>query len=105
MPERNDSCVLEEGMVTTDEPGLYLEGKYGIRTENELLCKKAGKNEYGQFMEFEAITYAPIDLDAILPEEMTARERKLLNDYHKMVYREISPFLTEEEQKWLAGYT
>lgn len=105
VPERNDSCVLEEGMVTTDEPGLYLEGKYGIRTENELLCKKAGKNEYGQFMEFEAITYAPIDLDAILPEEMTARERKLLNDYHKMVYREISPFLTEEEQKWLAGYT
>ena len=105
VPERDDSCVLEEGMVTTDEPGVYLEGKYGIRTENELICKKAEKNEYGQFMEFETITYAPIDLDAILPEEMTASERKLLNDYHKMVYEKISPFLTQEEQDWLKVYT
>lgn len=105
LPERSDSCVLEEGMVTTDEPGVYLEGKYGIRTENELICKKAEKNEYGQFMEFETITYAPIDLDAIIPEEMTAGERKLLNDYHKMVYEKISPYLTPEEQEWLKEYT
>lgn len=105
LPERNDSCVLEEGMVTTDEPGVYLEGKYGIRTENELLCRKAEKNEYGQFMEFETITYAPIDLDAILPGEMTAGERKLLNDYHEMVYEKISPYLTLEEQEWLKEYT
>ncbi len=105
VPERNDSCVLEEGMVTTDEPGVYLEGKYGIRTENELLCKKAEKNEYGQFMEFETITYAPIDLDAILPEEMTAVERERLNEYHRMVYETIAPYLTEEERRWLEGYT
>lgn len=105
VPERDDSCVLEEGMVTTDEPGVYLEGKYGIRTENELVCKKAEKNEYGQFMEFETITYAPIDLDAILPEEMTASERKLLNDYHQMVYEKISPYLDEEEREWLKTYT
>ncbi len=105
VPERGDSCVLEEGMVTTDEPGVYLEGKYGIRTENELICKKAEKNEYGQFMEFETVTYAPIDLDAILPEEMTASERKLLNDYHEMVYEKIAPFLTEEEREWLKIYT
>lgn len=105
VPERNDSCVMEEGMVTTDEPGVYLEGKYGIRTENELICKKAEKNEYGQFMEFETITYAPIDLDAIIPEEMTGTERKLLNDYHKMVYEKISPYLTTEEQEWLKEYT
>lgn len=105
VPERNDCCVLEEGMVTTDEPGLYLEGEYGIRTENELLCKKAEKNEYGQFMEFETITYAPIDLDAILPEEMTARERKLLNDYHKTVYAKLAPYLSAEEREWLAEYT
>ena len=105
VPERGDSCVLEEGMVTTDEPGVYLEGRYGIRTENELICKKAEKNEYGQFMEFEAVTYAPIDLDAILPEEMTATERNLLNNYHKMVYDKISPFLEEEEREWLKGYT
>lgn len=105
VPERNDSCVMEEGMVTTDEPGVYLEGKYGIRTENELICKKAEKNEYGQFMEFETITYAPIDLDAILPEEMTGTERKLLNDYHKMVYEKISPYLEPEEKGWLKEYT
>ncbi|MCI8494690.1 MAG: aminopeptidase P family protein [Lachnospiraceae bacterium] len=103
--EHGDGCVLEEGMVTTDEPGIYLEGKYGIRTENELLCKKAEKNEYGQFLEFEIITYAPIDLDAILPEEMTAAERGLLNNYHKMVYEKISPYLEPEERAWLKEYT
>ncbi|MGN0291295.1 MAG: aminopeptidase P family protein, partial [Lachnospiraceae bacterium] len=100
--ERNDSGRLEAGMITTDEPGVYIEGKYGIRTENELICVKAEKNEYGQFMEFENITYVPIDLDAILPEEMTARERKELNDYHRMVYEKVSPYLTKEEQAWLA---
>lgn len=103
--ERNDSGRLEAGMITTDEPGVYMEGKYGIRTENELICVKAEKNEYGQFMEFENITYVPIDLDAILPEEMTARERKELNDYHRMVYEKVSPYLTKEEQAWLAHYT
>lgn len=103
--ERNDSGILEEGMITTDEPGVYLEGKYGIRTENELVCRKAEKNEYGQFMEFENITYAPIDLDAIDPDEMTRRERKMLNDYHKMVYDTIAPYMTEEECEWLKHYT
>lgn len=105
VPERHDSGTLEEGMITTDEPGVYLEGKYGIRTENELVCKKAEKNEYGQFMEFENITYAPIDLDAIDPEEMTKKERGLLNDYHKMVYETLSPYMTEEENEWLKHYT
>lgn len=105
VPERHDNGVLEEGMITTDEPGVYLEGKYGIRTENELVCRKAEKNEYGQFMEFENITYAPIDLDAIAPEEMTARERKLLNDYHAKVYETLSPYMSEEENEWLKQYT
>ena len=105
VPERNDGAALEEGMITTDEPGVYLEGKYGIRTENELVCRKAEKNEYGQFMEFETITYAPIDLDAIDPEEMTGREKKMLNDYHAAVYRTLSPYMTEEENKWLKKYT
>lgn len=105
VPERNDSCVLEEGMVTTNEPGVYLEGEYGIRTENELICRKAEKNEYGQFMYFETVTYAPIDLDAIIPEKMEESERVLLNDYHKMVYDKISPFLNEEEKDWLVEYT
>lgn len=105
VPERKDSAIFEEGMVTTDEPGVYLEGEYGIRTENELVCCKAEKNEYGQFMKFEMITYAPIDLDAIDPELLTKREKQLLNDYHHMVYEKLSPYLTEEEQKWLQVYT
>lgn len=93
------------GMITTDEPGVYREGMYGIRTENELLCCKAEKNEYGQFLYFRNITYAPIDLDGINPEEMTFREKKQLNDYHAMVYETLSPFMTEEENAWLKEYT
>lgn len=105
VPERNDSCVLEEGMVTTDEPGVYIEGSHGIRIENELVCRKAEKNEYGQFMDFETITYAPIDLDAIDPTLMSKREIKMLNDYHAMVYEKLSPYMTEEENIWLKKYT
>lgn len=105
VPERRDSGVLEAGMVTTNEPGVYIEGEYGIRIENELICKQGSKNEYGQFMEFETITFAPIDLDAILPEEMTSKERARLNAYHKQVYDKISPYLTKEEQEWLAHET
>ncbi len=105
VPERKDSGTLEEGMITTDEPGVYLEGKYGIRTENELVCHKGEKNEYGQFMYFENITYAPIDLDAIDPEAMTKRERAMLNEYHAMVYRVLSPYMTAEENEWLKQYT
>ena len=105
VPERKDNGTLEEGMITTDEPGVYLEGKYGIRTENELVCHKGEKNEYGQFMYFENITYAPIDLDAIAPDEMTGREKKMLNEYHAMVYRVLSPYMTEEENEWLKHYT
>lgn len=105
VPERHDNGTLEEGMITTDEPGVYLEGKYGIRTENELVCHKAEKNEYGQFMTFENITYAPIDLDAIDPNEMTGREKKMLNDYHALVYKTLSPYMTEEENEWLKKYT
>lgn len=96
---------LEEGMITSDEPGLYLEGKYGIRTENELLCLKGTKNEYGQFMYFENLTLVPIDLDAIVPEQMSDDEKRRLNAYHAEVFRVISPYLTEEEALWLKEYT
>lgn len=92
-------------MVTTDEPGIYIEGKYGIRTENELVCKKGIQNVYGQFMEFEILTLTPIDLDGILPQEMTAQERKWLNAYHAMVYEKLSPCMEENEKKWLRHYT
>ncbi len=105
VPEREDGCVLEEGMVTTDEPGIYIEGSHGIRTENELVCHKGEKNEYGQFMYFEHITFAPIDLDAIDISYMTPAEIKRLNDYHKQVYDKISPYMTPAEKDWLKEYT
>ncbi len=102
---RAAGCTLEEGMVTTDEPGLYLEGKYGIRTENELICRKGAKNEYGQFMYFENVTYVPIDLDAIDPKQMTSVEKKSLNDYHAMVYEKMSPYFEGDELEFLKEYT
>ena len=103
--ERNDGGVLEEGMITTDEPGVYLEGKFGIRTENELVCCKGVKNEYGQFMYFENITYVPIDLDAIDPDLMTSVEKNRLNEYHKRVYEVVSPYLEGDELEFLKKYT
>ncbi len=105
VPEREDGCVLEEGMVTTDEPGIYIEGSHGIRTENELVCHKGEKNEYGQFMYFEHITFAPIDLDAVDISLMSPVERTRLNDYHKQVYEKLSPYLTSDEKDWLKIYT
>lgn len=105
VPERQDQAVLEAGMVTSDEPGLYIEGKFGIRTENLMLCVKAEKNEYGQFMEFENLTWAPIDLDAIDPAWLEPRDKELLNRYHKQVYEKIAPSLPEEERQWLSNAT
>lgn len=105
VPERDDGCVLEEGMVTTDEPGVYVEGSHGIRIENELVCHKGEKNEYGQFMYFEHITFAPIDLDGIDPSLLSPREINILNNYHKEVYEKLSPYLTKEEAEWLKTYT
>jgi len=96
---------LTPGMITTDEPGLYEEGKYGIRTENELLCVKDVKTEYGQFYSFENITMVPIDLEGILPEKLTEDEKRQLNVYHATVYETISPYLTKEEAKWLKEAT
>lgn len=104
-PDLMDNAVLEEGMITTDEPGVYIKGAYGIRIENELACRKAEKNEYGQFMCFETITCAPIDLDAIDGDAMNPREKEILNAYHRKVYDTLSPYLTEEERDWLKEYT
>ncbi len=92
-------------MVITDEPGVYIEGEYGIRIEQELLCVKGEKNKYGQFLEFEILTLTPIDLDGVLTEEMSETERGWLNQYHQRVYRELSPYLEEKERAWLREYT
>ena len=101
----DDTCILEEGMVTTNEPGVYVENSHGIRIENEIVVRKAEKNEYGQFMDFEVITFAPIDLDAIDESLILKDEKIYLNNYHKQVYDKISPYLNEEEKQWLKTYT
>lgn len=105
VPERNDQAVLKAGMVTTDEPGVYIENSHGIRTENELICQKAEENEYGQFMNFETITYVPIDLDGIDKKYLNEMDIEQLNQYHKMVYEKVSPYLDSEEKEWLQKYT
>ena len=105
MKGRNPSAVLEEGMITSDEPGYYVEGEYGIRHENLIVCKKAEANSFGQFMCFEHLTMVPFDLDAVVPELMTERERALLNEYHAEVYEKISPYLEAEEKEWLKEAT
>ena len=105
VPSKNEHHQLEEGMVITDEPGIYEDGKFGIRIENEFIVRKGVQNKYGQFMYFETITFAPIDLDGIDPEEMSKDEREWLNNYHKDVYEKIGPHLTNEEREWLKEYT
>jgi len=105
VPERNDSSVLLPGMITTNEPGIYLENKYGIRIENELLCVYKAENEFGEFLGFETITYAPIDLDAINPRLLTPQEKNWINEYHKMVYNTLSEYLDMDEKEWLLKTT
>ena len=100
-----ETAVLEEGMILTDEPGIYIEGSHGIRLENEILVQKGEANEYGQFMHFETITYIPMDLDAVKVEMLPEETRRQLNDYHKTVYEKVSPYLNDEEKEWLKKYT
>ena len=100
-----EKAVIEPCMVITDEPGIYIEGSHGIRTENELLVCEKEKTEYGQFLCFEPITYVPIDLDAVNPDMMTKEDKEQLNAYHAKVYELVSPHLNEEEKEWLKEYT
>jgi len=105
MPGRNETHNLEEGMVITDEPGLYIAGSHGIRLENELIVRKGAENENGQFMHFDAVTFAPLDLDAIAEEDLNRDEKLYLNSYHKLVYEKLAAHLTYEEREWLEKYT
>lgn len=98
-PEEN--AEFEPGMITSDEPGVYIEGKYGIRLENLLLCVERQEREYGKFLGFDTLTLVPFDVDAINENEMTSEERKLLRNYHKQVYKNVSPYMNEEEKEWL----
>ena len=103
--ENAKSIPLEEGMVISNEPGIYLEGRFGIRHENLVLCRKGEKNEHGQFMYLEPLTMVPFDKDAILPELMSDRELEWLNDYHSKVYETLSPYFSGEELEWLREVT
>ena len=90
------------GMTITDEPGIYEEGKLGIRIENELVCVEKFDTEYGKFYGFEPMTYCPIDTRPVMVEMLEDAELAWLNDYHAMVKQELAPYLNEEENAWLA---
>lgn len=105
IPGRSADTVLKEGMIVSNEPGLYFAGKFGVRLENLITCIKSEKNEYGQFMSFETLTMVPFDLEAVVPEQLSEHERSLLNAYHAKVYETISPYLNEDEKAWLKQAT
>ena len=98
-------AVLEEGMIVSDEPGVYIEGSHGIRTENILEIVKETKNGDGQFMGFRHLTYVPIDLDAIDTQYMEPSDVRKLNDYHAEVYRRLEPYFEGEEKEMLKAAT
>ncbi len=103
--DRGRAWPLAPGMITTNEPGLYIEGEFGIRIENEMLCVEAEETEYGTFLRHESLTVAPIDLDPVIPEMLTAEEKNTLNAYHAYVRETLSPYLTDEEKTWLLEET
>ncbi|MCR4923940.1 MAG: aminopeptidase P family protein [Lachnospiraceae bacterium] len=99
---------LEAGMITSDEPGIYLRGKFGIRIENLLLCINKAQNEWGTFLGFESLSLVPFEREAILKEKLTFEEKKVLNDYHKMVYECYKDYLDNNDRdlkEWLKKET
>lgn len=95
--KRDTTHAIVPGMINSDEPGVYIEGDYGIRLENEILCVEMKDGRYG----FEPITFCPFEKDAILPELLTADELVWLNDYHRQVREKISPLVSDEAREWL----
>ena len=100
-PEGMKEAVLEEGMILSNEPGVYKAGSHGIRIENIMVTKKDECNEDGQFMSFECLTFVPIDMELIDTSRMERKDIHNLNLYHKEVYEKISPYMSEEEKVWL----
>lgn len=103
--ENHIGTILQEGMITSNEPGVYIEGEYGIRLENLILCQCDKQTEAGDFMRFETLTMVPFDRDAILPECMEAEDLRLLNEYHARVYEALAPYLDPAEREWLREVT
>lgn len=93
------------GMVTSDEPGLYRPGKWGIRIENLLANELTAENKFGRFLRFRTLTLCPIDLRAVNVETLAPEEVRWLNSYHQTVRETLSPFLDERTAKWLEGKT
>ena len=102
---RANTQPLEVGMVTSNEPGFYLEGGFGVRLENLTVVREVETNGYGRFLRFETLTMVPFDLDAVVPSLLGEECRMLLNAYHAKVRKTLAPFLTEEENAWLADAT
>lgn len=92
---------LVPGMTVTDEPGLYLQDRFGVRTENMLMVKDYMETEFGRFLEFEPLTLCPIDKTPIIVQMLTGEERAWLDDYHRRVYERLSPHLLPDERQWL----
>lgn len=96
---------LRAGMTVTDEPGIYLEGRFGVRIENTLLVKHYMESEFGRFLQMEPLTLCPIDTTPILRHLLSGEEQIWLDRYHEMVYERISPYLSPEEKEWLREAT
>lgn len=96
---------LVPGMTVTDEPGLYLAGRFGVRTENTLLVVPYKETEFGRFVQFEPLTLCPIDTTPVITDMLTDEERRELNEYHSMVLRRLAPLLETREQRWLEQAT
>lgn len=96
---------LLAGMTVTNEPGIYMEGKFGVRIENTLLVTPYKETPFGTFLQFESLTLAPIDTTPILMNMLLEEEKTWLNAYHAEVYRQLSPHLSDEENEWLAKAT
>lgn len=104
-PSKRGDTPIEEGMITSDEPGVYLDGEFGIRTENMILCVPKDENEYGKFLGFDVLTMVPYDRNLIDTGMLTPEEIRKIDDYHKAVFEKISPFVDEEVKKWLSEVT
>lgn len=96
-----NAVPFSPGMLTSDEPGVYLPGEFGIRIENLMLCREAFTGAFGDFLTFEMVTLVPYDRKAILPDRLTKEELGILNEYHRKVIESISPLLGEKERAWL----
>jgi len=101
----NGKTAIEDGMVISDEPGLYIEGKFGVRHENLILCETDVENEFGKFMHFKALTMVPIDKAGIDMSLMSKTDVERLNAYHKQVWNALSPYLEGDEKEWLKEAT